>query len=397
MRMRRILIRTSQTAGGLLLLAGVALFATTSGCASFGGSPEGARLERMKQFPRYRDGRFVNLERTGVQREGMAGAMVEFAFGNGKMREPSCALPLYGDTVGALASPPSSGLRITWLGHSTTLIELDGRVFLTDPVWSERVSPSTIVGPKRFHPPPLALDRLPAIDAVLISHDHYDHLDHLTVKALAAKGATFHVPLGVGAHLESWGVAPEKIVELGWWDETSVGPVRVVFTPSRHFSGRGVFDRDSTLWTSFSLIGPEHRVFFSGDTGLTPSFQTIGQRLGPFDVAMLEVGQYHPAWGDIHLGPEGALEAHRMLGAKKLFPIHWGTFVLGLHAWSEPAELLATEATRRGVSLVTSMLGQPVEPMAIEVIDTWWRALPPVTQQCPAPTEKSPSRAASAL
>lgn len=383
---RRLLVRTSQTACGLLALAAILLFATTSGCASFGGTPEGARLERMKQFPRYRDGKFVNVERTGEDRKGMGAAMWEMLFGNDKMREPNCTLPIYSGTLEALKASPDSGLRITWLGHSTTLIELDGKVFLTDPVWSERASPSTIVGPKRFHPPPVALEELPPIDAVLISHDHYDHLDHRTVEALARMGSRFHVPLGVGAHLEHWGVAPEKIVELAWWEETSVGEVRVVSTPSRHFSGRMLLDSDRTLWTSFSLIGPKHRVFFSGDTGLTPQFQAVGQRLGPFDVAMLEVGQYHPSWGDIHLGPHGALEAHAMLGAKKLFPIHWGTFVLGLHGWSEPADIVVDEGAKRGVAVVTPMLGRPVEPTREELATAWWRELPPTASQCPAPT-----------
>lgn len=391
MRTRRVLLRTSQAAGAVVLLGIVLLFVTTSGCASFGGTPEGARLERMKQFPRYRDGRFVNVEQNGERRRGgMGRAMVDFLFGNSKMRVPTCALPIIADTAERLKAPIQTGLRITWLGHSTTLIELDGEVFLTDPIWSERASPSTLVGPKRYHPPPMPLDALPKLSAVLISHDHYDHLDHRTIESLAATGVTFYVPLGVGAHLEAWGVDPSKIVELAWWDEVTVGSVRVVSTPAHHFSGRTLFDRDRTLWTSFSLIGPRHRVFFSGDTGLTNLFQAVGQRLGPFDVAMLEVGQYHPAWGDIHLGPEGALEAHAMLGAKKLFPIHWGTFVLGLHAWSEPAEELLKEGARRNVSVVSPFIGEPVEPTEVELATgPWWRALPPLTQSCPAPMDES--------
>jgi L-ascorbate metabolism protein UlaG (beta-lactamase superfamily) len=205
-----------------------------------------------------------------------------------------------------------------------------------------------------------------------------------TVRALAARGARFHVTLGVAAHLSRWGVPDEQIVEHDWWQSFKLPTgLEVRSTPARHFSGRGVPLRVGSHWTSWAIIGPRHRVFFSGDTGLTDAFQEIAERAGPFDVALLEIGQYHPAWGNIHLGPLGALEAHRRLGARKLIPIHWSTFQLGFHAWSEPAETLTVEAKQRGVSVLTPMLGEPVEPTEVSSTPAWWRAYPPTTSQCP--------------
>jgi L-ascorbate metabolism protein UlaG (beta-lactamase superfamily) len=362
---------------GLLLLV-----VSTQGCASFGGVPTGARLDRMKASAHWRDGQFVNAEPTSVMQEGSSATMLQW-LSSDVMRVPVCPLPMSGNTATALATAPTTGLRVTWLGHSTTLIEVDGVTVLTDPMFSERASPSTLAGPRRFHPPPLALEALPRIDAVVVSHDHYDHLDMRSIQALAAKGVPIHVGLGVGAHLEAWGVPAAQIHELEWWQERTIGGVRLVSTPARHFSGRRGFGNDRALWTSWTVVGPSHRVYFSGDTGLTTQFKDIATRLGPLDVALLEIGQWHPAWGAIHLGPRGALEAHAMLGARHLIPIHWATFELGLHAWNEPPETLVTEAEKANVSVVTPQLGQPVEPLAGDTGSRWWRALPPLAPACP--------------
>jgi L-ascorbate metabolism protein UlaG (beta-lactamase superfamily) len=373
---------------GLVTLASLAgVFLTTSGCAAFGEAPAGARLERVAASRTYLDGKFQNEEPSKSMTIGeWLSRTPEFLFGNDQMRVPICALPMYAATADQLRVPPSSGLRVTWFGHSTTLIEIDGRAVLTDPMWSERASPSTLAGPRRFHPPPLPIERLPPVDAVLISHDHYDHLDMPTVQALAARGATFHVPLGVGAHLESWGVRADQIAEYEWWESRSLpGGVQVISTPSRHFSGRGLRDRNSTLWTSWAVVGPKHRVYFSGDTGPTPALKTIAERLGPFDLSLLEIGQWHSR-SENHLGPVGALEAHQALGASRLMPIHWATFALGMHAWSEPAETLVLEGSKRGLQVLTPMIGEPIEPTAPVATGPWWRALPPSAPQCPGKT-----------
>lgn len=368
---------------GLVVVLLVLTVFTTQGCASFGGLPDGQRLARMQASTHWRDGHFVNAESTTVMQEGGSSTFVQW-FSSDVIRVPTCHLPAVEDVKVRLAKPVGSGLRVTWLGHSTTLIELDGTTILTDPMFSERASPSSIVGPKRFHPPPLALDDLPRIDAVVVSHDHYDHMDMASLQALAKKGVPIHVGLGAGAHLEAWGISSAQIHELEWWQERTLpGGLVIASTPARHFTGRRGFGNDRVLWTSWTFIGSAHRVFFSGDTGLTEQFKAVKEKYGPFDLSMLEIGQWHPAWGSIHLGPKGALEAHAMLGATHLLPIHWATFELGLHAWNEPPETLVTEAAKTNVSVVSPMLGEPVEPLAGEKGSTWWRALPPLANACP--------------
>ena len=224
---------------------------------------------------------------------------------------------------------PRTGLRATWLGHSTVLIEIDGLRVLTDPVWGLRASPSQWAGPKRFQPVPVAIRSLPPLDAVVISHDHYDHLDYTSIRALAQRDVPFVTSLGVGAHLEAWGVPAQRIIDLDWWESYQLpkADVTVTAAPSQHFSGRGLRSRNSTLWSSMVIRSRRHAVFFSGDTGLTTEYTAIRKRLGPFDLVMLEVGAFHPAWGQIHLGPENALDAWALLGKSAFLPVHWGTFV----------------------------------------------------------------------
>jgi len=343
-----------------------------------GAFPAGLRRERIESSPRFRDGRFHNTEPTSVMGSrglkeslGLAG---EFLFGT-KKRMPPGAIPVE-SPLASWSKGPETGLRATWLGHSTVLLEIDGVRVLTDPVWGERVSPVAWTGPRRFHRAPVSIDELPPLDAVLVSHDHYDHLCYTTIAALAKRDVPFFTSLGVGAHLEAWGVAPARIHELDWWESAELPGGRLSFTatPSRHFSGRGN-GANRTLWSSWVLRSANHRVFFSGDTGLTKEFETIGEKFGGFDLVMLEVGAFHPSWGTIHLGPENALTAHRMLRGKTLLPVHWGTFDLALHPWEEPAEVLATSGPERGIHLVTPRPGLAIEPARVERIDPWWRSV----------------------
>ncbi|MEA3136844.1 MAG: hypothetical protein QOC71_1125 [Thermoplasmata archaeon] len=344
---------------------------------AFGRAPTGERLERMRRSPRYSDGHFHNTYPvpTGLD-PGVKSPLVELATGRQK-RSPPAPLPSV-DPRPAWASTASSGLRATWLGHSTTLLEIDGFRVLTDPVWGKRCSPFKHLGPARFQPVPVPLEGLPPLDLVAISHDHYDHLDHPTMQALAHSQVPIVAPLGVGAHLEAWGIAPSRIHELDWGEEFTVrGPgadgLTVTSTPAQHFSGRTLRGRLTTLWTSYVLAGPRHRVFFSGDTGLTDEFEGVGRRLGPFDLTMLEVGAHHPSWGHIHLGPDNALRAFRMLGGGALLPIHWGTFNLALHAWDDPPEQLLRRQADLGGRLVMPRLGQPTEPSLAGDVAPWWR------------------------
>lgn len=340
-----------------------------------GQRASGLRMERMKASPRYDAGTFHNTRPVtpGLKKGTVAPTLGEFLCG-GQRRTPPAPLPSH-DPLATWARPVQTGLRATWLGHSTVLLEIDGRRVLTDPVWSERASPLRFAGPKRFQPVPVPISALPPLDAVVLSHDHYDHLDQGGVRELARLGVPFYTSLGVGAHLAAYGVPEERIVELDWWESAQLPGADLTFTaaPSQHFSGRGLGDRNRTLWSSFVVKGPRHAVFFSGDTGLTPEFGEIRQRLGPFDLVMLEVGAFHPAWGDIHLGPENALAALELLGGGSFLPVHWGTFNLAMHAWDEPAETLVQLAPRRGVHLVMPHLGQPVEPRHVERVFPWWR------------------------
>jgi L-ascorbate metabolism protein UlaG (beta-lactamase superfamily) len=287
---------------------------------------------------------------------------------------------------------PETGLRASWLGHSTLLVEIDGVHVLTDPVWGERASPVSIAGPKRFQPIPVALADLPKLDAVIVSHDHYDHLDYPTILELVRSDVPFVTSLGVGAHLEAWGIAPERIFELDWWESVDIAAGRATISalPSQHFSGRGVGSRNATLWSSFAVRSDRHSFFFSGDTGLTSEYADIRAKFGPFDLVTLEVGAFHPAWGDIHLGPANALAALAHLGAKRLLPIHWGTFNLALHAWDEPAETLAELAPQRGVELVMPRLGEPVEPERFEGFTRWWREISALEVNQPRTANETP-------
>ena len=306
-------------------------------------------------------------------------------------RLPGGTLPLV-DPRPAWLRRPGSGLRATWLGHSTVLLEIDGWRVLTDPVWGQRASPSTLVGPKRFHPAPVALRDVPDVDVVVISHDHYDHLDYPTIRALARSNVPFVTSLGVGAHLQGWGIAPERIHELDWWESWAVPNTGITITaaPSQHFSGRTLKTRNSTLWSSLVVRGPRHAVFFSGDTGLSGEYAAIRQHLGPFDLALLEVGAYYPAWGDMHLGPDHALEALALLGNPPLLPVHWGTFALAMHDWDQPAERLLELAPHAGAPLVMPRLGEAVQPAHTERVQPWWRqgaapepAQPPIAEPAP--------------
>lgn len=345
--------------------------------ATLGVLPEGARLERIRSSSHYVNGRFENTVPVAspLNRGEQLSTMAKFMFG-GERRVPDVQLPVE-SPLQTWAKPSSSGLRVTWLGHSTCLLEIDGLRVLTDPVWGPRASPLSWAGPARFHPVPVGIDALPPLDAVLVSHDHYDHLDFPTITALAKLRVPFFTSLGVGAHLEAWGVAPELITELDWWDTAVTRDGRLSFTaaPARHFSGRGMGGANQSFWSSWVMSSGKHKVFFSGDTGITPEFEDIGAKLGPFDLVMLEVGAFDPSWSSIHLGPDNALVAHQMLKGKLLMPVHWGTFNLGLHAWDAPAETLVQRAPELGVQLMMPRLGQPVEPSHTEGPDLWWRGL----------------------
>ncbi|GAB3319906.1 MBL fold metallo-hydrolase [Geodermatophilus aquaeductus] len=284
---------------------------------------------------------------------------------------PARPVPLVSPEVPADAGE----LAVTWYGHSSALLEVDGARVLVDPVWGFRVSPSPVFGPTRLHEPPAPVKTLPRVDAILISHDHYDHLDLPTVRALVEQqNAPFVVPLGVGVHLRHWGVPEDRVVELDWDGATTVGDLTLTCTEARHFSGR-YLTRDTTLWSSWVVAGPRHRVFFGGDTGYTPAFAGIGARLGPFDLTLMPIGAYNDAWKHIHMDPEEAVRAHGDLGGRALLPVHWATFNLAFHRWAEPVQRLLAAAGRSGVEVLVPRPGQRVDVLSPPPLEDWWSAV----------------------
>jgi L-ascorbate metabolism protein UlaG (beta-lactamase superfamily) len=258
------------------------------------------------------------------------------------------------------------------MGHSTLLLETGGATVLIDPVWRERASFVRGIGPKRFYPPTLPLAKLPPLDAVLLSHDHYDHLDASAIPKLIEQTPLFLCSAGVGGHLRRWGVPSAKIREFNWMDSFELKPgLKLTALPARHFSGRGL-KRFTTLWSSFVFRGPEHSIYCGADSGYYPGFAEIGEAFGPFDLTMLEIGAFDPLWPQIHLGPDNAAKAHKDLRGKILMPIHWGLFNLGFHAWNQPVERLITLAQEQ-FPLFLPEPGRPTEFHGEAFSSHWWR------------------------
>lgn len=332
----------------------------------------GARLARHQASPQWQDGKFSNHlpEQMHVHR------MLSRLWSRSKDANAAPgAVPVAATDPASLAALPVSGLRITWFGHSTALIEIDGVRVLLDPNWGERASPSRYFGPKRFYDPPIALEQLPRPDAVILSHDHYDHLDAGSIRRMAAWDTRFIVPLGLGAHLAQWGVPESRIHEKDWWEETHVQGLTLACVPARHFSGRMLVDKNHTLWCGWALVGPRHRVYVSGDTAYFHGFKEIGERYGPFDASMVEVGSYDPSWADVHVGPEQAVQAQVDARGGLMLPVHWATYNLALHGWTEPVERVLVAAKKAGVRVAVPRPGQSVEPSAPPALERWWPEL----------------------
>lgn len=327
---------------------------------SFGGTP-GAYADS----PNWHGGTFRNrLPGTVVSPDQRGSLMLDALT---RRRPPRPQIPVERPDLPASAAHGAA----TWLGHSTVLLEVGGHWVLTDPVFSDRVSPSAKVGPRRLHPAPLRIAELPALDAVIISHDHYDHLDLASVEALAQTGVCFVVPLGVGAHFRAWGVDPRQVVELDWGDSHRIGELTLGCVEARHFSGR-LFSRNRTLWSSWTVSAGGWRVFFGGDTGYTPAFKELSDGHGAFDLTVLPIGAYDPRWADIHMDPAEAVRTHLDVRGEVLLPIHWASFNLAFHPWAEPVEWLTREAAEHGVRLATPRVGQRFEVVAPPT-DPWWQ------------------------
>ncbi|NBQ42780.1 MAG: hypothetical protein EBU23_09735 [Mycobacteriaceae bacterium] len=343
--------------------------------AALGANPAAIRAA-VEGSPNYRDGVFHNLEPASALRlDTEENRLILFEIFSSRSRSlPGAEIPMADVAEDSGAAP----LSATWLGHATALVEVDGYRILTDPVWSERCSPARSIGPRRLHPPPLPVESLPALDAVVISHDHHDHLDMPSVQNLArTQRALFVTPLGVGAHLRAWGIPASRIVELDWHASTEIGELTLTCTPARHYSGR-FLSRNNTLWASWVIRGPRHRAYFGGDSGYTGTFADIGAAHGPFGLTLLPIGAYNKAWPDIHMNPEEAVQSHIDLNGDTsgvLVPIHWCTFRLAPHPWAEPADRLVAAAADAGVEVAVPRPGGRVIPGEKSGAgeDPWWR------------------------
>ncbi len=299
----------------------------------------------------------------------------DFFFNKPTNTVPTGPIPVQALTREALLAAPDGSLYR--LGHSTLLFKLQGRFWLTDPVFSERSSPVQWFGPKRFHAPPISVEELPPIEAVILSHDHYDHLDHASILALKDKTAHFITTRGVGDLLVEWGVEARKVQQLAWWQATAVAGVQLVATPAPHFSGRGLTDSNRRLWSSWVILDGERRIFFGADSGYFGGFKAIGERYGPFDVTLLEAGAYDTRWTAIHMLPEQTVQAHQDLRGRWLLPIHNGTFDLAFHPWQQPFERVLTAAAAQGVNVTKPVMGERIDLTDIRPGRPWWRGEDP--------------------
>lgn len=361
---------------GIIFGVGLLGFGFLSLAPQIGADADERHLERMQSSPNYRDGKFRNQVPTELGPSAkMMGAMWDF-FRGAADREPTRPIPTVPLDKGAWSAIPAEQPAVVWLGHSTLLIKIGGKTLLTDPVFSERASMFSFAGPKRFpYQPPISVEDLPPADAVIISHDHYDHLDYQTILKIHPKVKQFLVPLGVGAHLEKWGVPAEKIMERDWWDTVTLDSLELTMVPTRHFSGRGLMNRNTTLWCGWAIRSGNHNTLYGGDSGYFPGFREIGEKLGPFDLVMLECGAYSQYWPSIHMMPEETAQAAADLQARQLLPIHWGKFNLSLHPWKEPVERLLQKATELKLNVITPQPGELVRIGSDAPQRPWWRSV----------------------
>lgn len=361
----------------LILLFFILVIGFISFSPEFGGTPTEDDIARYKKSGHYQDEAFFNLVETNMDMSfsNLWETLSEFAEGI-KDDRPTKDIPPIKITAEDILKADTL-TKITWFGHSAFLLEIDNKNILVDPMFGQVAAPHPWLGQPRYSKElPLAITDFPEIDAIIISHDHYDHLDYGSIEKLKGKVGAFFVPLGVGAHFRAWGIPDEKIHEMNWWDEKNYKNLGIVFTPSRHFSGRGLTDRNKTLWGSWIIEGKHEKVYFSGDGGYADHFLEIGEKYGPFDIALMECGQYNEKWALIHMMPEQSAQAARDLNAKVMMPVHWGAFTLSLHSWTDPVVRVSKAAKNIGMPLTTPEIGETfiVNDSVSYPSKEWWKA-----------------------
>lgn len=358
---------------GLLILASIGIILFVNLSPEFGGKSSKEQKESYKESNNYKEGKFVNIRAINMDMslKDMGKAMT------GMMRKtpnttPNKPIPVEKIDAASFESPQDS-TQLYWFGHSTFLIQIGNKNILIDPMFGDVPAPHPMLGTKRFSKElPIEIAQLPNIDAVLLSHDHYDHLDYASIQKLKGKVDKFYTPLGLSAHLVKWGIEKDKILELDWWQETNFQDLIFKCTPAQHFSGRK-FSRNETLWCSWVIQSATDNLFFSGDSGYGPHFKEIGEKHGPFDFAMLECGQYNELWPDVHMFPEQTVQAGIDLRAKQFMPIHWGAFKIAMHTWTDPIERVSKKANELNITLVTPKIGEPINLRETELPNSqWW-------------------------
>ncbi|MBC8214987.1 MAG: MBL fold metallo-hydrolase [Candidatus Marinimicrobia bacterium] len=355
---------------GLIVIFG-ALFMSCN--PQFGKHATKKQIEEYAKLEYFKNGKFINLNPSPMDINYWK--MIKEWTKNAPNRNPSNDIIVEKIDSTTIENHNADITQLTWFGHSTFLLEIDGKKILIDPMLSKTLSPISFLGAKRYsNNIPIEAENLPFIDAVILSHDHYDHLDYKTIKQIKNKVGEFYAPLGVGNHLKSWGVNEENITELNWWESVEFDSISFVCTPARHFSGRGLFDRASTLWCSWVIKGSKDNIYFSGDSGYDTHFKKIGEKYGPFDISLLECGQYNEDWKLLHMMPEETALAAIDLKSKLAMPIHWGAFTIALHDWNEPVERMLKKANELNLSVTTPKIGESVI-LGKDTFPTekWWK------------------------
>jgi len=364
------------TTGGILGTLLITAVAFTSLSPQLGGKPTRADRAVYAKSGHYseKEGEFINLIPTREMTGGsMPSVIWQFLFHKSPQAAPPGPLPMQALDSLAITRKTPEMVRVTWFGHSASLVEIAGQNILLDPMLSLEMGPVRWATPNRYNRTlAIAPEKLPPLAAVLISHDHYDHLDYETIRKIKDKVGHFYVPLGIGPHLRAWGVAPTRITEMNWGDSAKLPGLTLRCTPSRHFSGRGLGNRNSTLWCSWVMQAHAKRVFYTGDGGYGPHFAAIGRQFGPFDLALVECGQYNESWAEIHMRPEQSVQAARDVRARVMMPVHWGAFTEALHAWNDPVKRATAEAARLGQPITTPRLGEPVTLGTALPMERWW-------------------------
>ncbi|MGZ5282722.1 MAG: MBL fold metallo-hydrolase [Bacteroidia bacterium] len=341
----------------------------------FGALPKGERLKRIRQSPNYRDGKFRNLTETPMMTKdaSMVKIMFNFLLGD-KNVLPKKPIPAIKSN---LKTSSDNKAVLTWFGHSSYLLQINNFNIIVDPVFSTKTSPVQWAGTEAFPgTDTYSVEDLPKIDVVLITHDHYDHLDYPTIKKLGNSVGKYITTLGVGAHLEKWGIDKDKILENDWWDEINISTdIKLIAAPARHFSGRNITGRNQSLWASFILLSDNYKIYLGGDSGYEDHFKTIGEKHGPFDLAILECGQYNKYWPYIHMFPEETAQAAIDLQAKVLFPVHWAKFKLSTHHWSESVKRVLAKAAVLKLPVTTPQIGEPIIVNEQYPQKNWWEGI----------------------